>query len=74
MTSDQVKSCLAAGREALVLFAEMLADGTRTRAEIYRRARAEADAWCACSVRLKTCRSQEFTTCSTATKHSWQSW
>ena len=44
MTPDEIESCLAVGREALVQFAELVINGERTRGEIYARARVEADA------------------------------
>jgi hypothetical protein len=44
MTPREVERCIDVGREALVQFAEMVVNGTRTRGEIYDRARVEADA------------------------------
>ena len=44
MTAEEVERCLAVGREALVLLAELVVNGERNRGEVYARARAEADA------------------------------
>jgi hypothetical protein len=44
MTDEEVERCLAVGREALVLLAELVVNGGRSRGDIYARARAEADA------------------------------
>lgn len=44
MRADEIEGCLDVGRDALVLLAELVVNGDRTRAEAYARARAEADA------------------------------
>ena len=44
MTIAAVERCLDEGREALVLLAELVAKGNRSRTEIFLRTRAEHDA------------------------------
>jgi 1-deoxy-D-xylulose 5-phosphate reductoisomerase len=44
MTPAEVERCLDAGREALVLLAELVVKGQRTRGEICERVQAEHDA------------------------------
>jgi lysylphosphatidylglycerol synthetase-like protein (DUF2156 family) len=44
MNAAEVETCLRVGREALVLLAELVVSGERTRAEVHARARVEADA------------------------------
>ena len=44
MIAREIERCLDIGRDALVLLSELLVSGKKSRAELYRRARAEADA------------------------------
>ena len=44
MNAREIERCLDVGRSALILLAELLVSGERSRGELYVRARAEADA------------------------------